>query len=60
MHVDCEVCIVTFPFSNLPSMFLDISNEGVDLLMRLLAYDPNKRLVVSTQVQKYQLFKSIH
>jgi hypothetical protein len=35
------------PFCNLPSFFMDLCEEGTDLLILLLAYDPERRITVS-------------
>ena len=62
VHIWPEVCIMPLvinysidlereqaihQYSNLPSLFMNIDDSGQDLLMRLLAYDPNKRMKVN-------------
>ena len=39
------------PYSNLPLLFPSIHDEGTDLISRLLAYDPCKRLTASDALQ---------
>lgn len=47
MKVDLVREQVKNPFCKLPSYFMDIGDDGTDLLLLLLAYDPERRTNVS-------------
>jgi len=44
------------PYSNLRQTFPDLSDKGFNLLNRLLAYDPNKRLTAK-DAMKHAFFE---
>jgi serine/threonine protein kinase len=46
-----EVKLPEYPYSNLAATFPDLSDNGLDLMSRLLTYDPSKRITAAKAME---------